>query len=222
MIDANSNQEILDAWLPRLKCLFGFSLKDLDEICVGTSPRDKIWQLLSNLDTGTLRLNERIYVYSSMALFLEEEGKDPTEALEKTKHLMITNGGNSVIFEGNRFFFSPIVDTPIGNTLPLVILGETHQGVPLRIRSITLILIAHADNKRVQRLDINLNQCGVSIEFWDLDTQIFPEPTIVNLFITSDYLEEDFKILREHVEDFNLLPAETSTKVSENNNETPA
>jgi hypothetical protein len=147
----------------------------------------------------------------SIALFLEEEGENPTEALEKAKHLIMTKGGSEHIFDGNRFILYPIEDTPVCKTLSLMILGETRQGTPLRNRAITLVLAANDDDGRLQRLRVILNQCGVSTAFYELDTKLFPRPTAVQLLMTAEYLEEGFKFQRKRIADFELLPAVAST-----------
>jgi hypothetical protein len=208
MNKSTSNERLLNTWLSRLSRLFDVSPDDINAIRSNKNVRNGIWKYLANLDSGRLSSIGRVFVYTSIAQYLEEDGENPTEALLKAKHLIIASGGKTIVFEANNYFFFPIEDTAIGSKPRFILIGETPQGAPIRSRIIPLILIAHTSDELHQQIEVNLNQCGFSSKPLDLDTELFTEPMTLSLYMTADYLEEDFQFLRKHVFDFKLIAAE--------------
>ena len=75
-------------------------------------------------------------------------------------------------------------------------MGETLHGVPLRHRSIALVLSAEESALWSEALEVKLNLCGVSTDFWDIGMQELSDSITVSLFLTADYLEAGLERLR--------------------------
>ena len=207
-IETTSNSTT-NSWLPKLSRLLGMNAHDFENFRIKysadfrypLSDRDTIWQILSNLDSGTLNQIERVHVYTSIALFLEQEGRDPKSALERVKHLIFSNGGSTILFGGDRFHVYPIDDLPVGGTLPIIAIGEVLQGFPLRRRAVTFALESQSDAHKVDSFSARTNQCGVMSAFWKLSEHIFPSPIKLILFMACQDLGYD----RKFVAEFELL-----------------
>jgi hypothetical protein len=169
------------------------------------SVRDTVWQILFSLDSGTLSPVKRVYAYTSIALFLEEEDIASVDALNKAKHIILQNGGRIRRFERDMFHFFPIRNMPYGSTLSILAIGEDHFGLPLRNKSLSFILVASEDPDRKEQFEARLNQCGVIDEKRMISEEIFPEPMPVTLYITSENIEGKFDLYREFISDFELL-----------------
>jgi hypothetical protein len=201
---------VLENWLPRLHRLFGITPNDFieqrkqfsEELQTAISARDTVWQILCNLDSGILSLRERVNVYSSLAMFLYEEARDHRPLLKKAKELILSGGGEFFSFGVDRFYLLPVEDIPVGETLPIVLIGEFRRGFHYQDYQIVFTLQPEGGEDISESFGAVPNPCGVITAFWELRPEAFPVQSHMCLYMSS----KSMGIHRTLVAEFELLP----------------
>ena len=207
MDESELEQTTLEIWLPKLSRLFGMAAEDFSqcrteycaELRTTISARDVIWRILTNLDTGVLSLRERVNVYTSMAIFLREEGENPTSALDQAKFLITTSGGQTIRGGANKIYIIPIDDLHMGDELPIVAIVEKYSSdnYPINFTLATL-----TGDKTQESFCAQPNQCGVITAFWKIHSDMFPIPSPMALYTSGRMTGYRKRLISE----FELLP----------------